>query len=425
MSFIQGGSVVNVITPQKNINRFFYFWSFFIPIASYLIIPTVQGTLPSYVLAFLSVFVVILAKQYRLQLTHYLLDIIVILGVFIFLTLVSQLINGMLSIPNLDGLRLIDPTNTSKIQFRSSLFSQSLYLVVGILTFVFVKRYYVEKWDKYIFISLNVFTCYAIYEFLYFLIFKDSGDFITNRQFGDHDTIALGNQLMTVGGLAFQRANGLAPEPSMFVFVTLPLFVYAAAMKKKKTAALALISILLSASTTGLIGLLIYFIVWLRKSNKLILFFIIGISTILILLNWETIYQFLDEIVLQKINQQNISGAQRNMLFKEHLDYFMSLNILSMLFGLGFGYVRSTDFFSTILINNGLIGLIIFTALFLVPIIKLRMSRKNTGLKVALIIIYFSMMTSVPEFSYLSIWLILGIAYNQLLRQKNEVAIND
>lgn len=416
---------MNVVNTPRVIDRYFYFWSFFIPIASYLILPNLQGSLPSYILALTSVFVVFFTKQYRAQLRNYLFDITVILTMFIFLTLVSQLINGMLTIPNLDDLRLIDPSNTSKVQFRNSLFSQSLYLIVGILTFVFVKRYYNEKWDKYLFISLNVFTCYAIYEFIYFLIFKQSGDFITNRQFGDHETIALGNQLMTVGPFTFQRANGLAPEPSMFVFIVLPLFVYAVAMKKKKTATLALISILLSASTTGLMGLLIYFVVWVKKSNKLILFFILGISTILILLNWEIIYQFLDKIVIQKINQQNISGAERNMLFEKHLDYFMNLNILSMLFGLGFGYVRSTDFFSTILINNGLIGLIIFTALFLVPIIKLRMTRKNTGLKVALIIIYFSMMTSVPEFSYLSIWLMLGIAYNQLIKQKQEVATND
>ncbi|MGG0492189.1 hypothetical protein ABEY62_04210 [Priestia megaterium] len=416
---------MNVIAPQKTINYFFYFWSFFIPIASYLIFPTVQGSLPSYVLALLSVFVVIFAKQYRFQLKYYLLDITIILTIFISLTLVSQLINGMLSIPNLDGLRLIDSIDTSKIQFRSSLFSQSLYLLVGLLTFVFMKRYYVEKWDKYIFISLNVFTCYAIYEFIYFLIFKDSGDFITNRQFGDHETIALGNQLMSVGPLTFQRANGLAPEPSMFVFVVLPLFVYAAAMKKKKTAALALISILAAASTTGIIGLLVYFIVWVKKSNKLVLFFIAGLATILILLNWELIYQFLDKIIIQKITEQSISGAERNMLFEKHLDYFLNLNILSMLFGLGFGYVRSTDFFSTILINNGLIGLSIFTLLFFIPIVKLRMTRKNIGLKTALLIIYISMMTSVPEFSYLSIWLMLGIAYNQLFKQKQEVAAHD
>ncbi|KZE14008.1 hypothetical protein [Priestia aryabhattai] len=416
---------MNVITPQKNINLFFYFWSFFIPIASYLIIPTAQGTLPSYILAFLSVFVAIFTKQYRSQLTDYLVDIFAILGIFILLTLVSQLIDGILPIANLDGLRLIDPLNTSKIQFRSSLFSQSLYLLVGILTFVFVKRYYVEKWDKYIFISLNVFTCYAIYEFLYFLIFKDSGDFITNRQFGDHETIALGNQLMTIGPLTFQRANGLAPEPSMFVFIVLPLFVYAAAVKKKKTALLALLSILLSASTTGIIGLLIYFIVWVRKSNKLLLFFIIGIITIFFLLNWELIYQVFDKIIIQKLTEQNISGAERNMLFERHLDYFLNLNILSMLFGLGFGYVRSTDFFSTILINNGLIGLIIFTSLFFAPIIKLRTTRKNTGLKTSLLIIYISMMTSVPEFSFLSIWLILGISYNQLSKQKQEIPTNN
>lgn len=141
-------------------------------------------------------------------------------------------------------------------------------------------------------------------------------------------------------------------------------------------------------------------------------------SILFVLLNYEAVYQFIDKSIIQKISQETESGIMRSLYFDTHLDYYLNMNLLSMLFGLGFGYVRSTDFFTTLLINNGLIGLLLFSAIFLKPVFLLNNNKRNYGLKVVLVTLYFSMLTAVPEFSFLSTWLFLGVAYNQLKKEK-------
>ncbi|TYS14267.1 hypothetical protein FZC78_19110 [Rossellomorea vietnamensis] len=407
----------------RTLTNFFKLWAFFIPITSILLIPTVQGTLPSYLLAFSSLLLVLFVNQYKVQLEGYLSELIMIIFVFILLSLISQLLNSFFTIPAFDRITLVDPDNPSKVVFRTTFFTQSLYLLSGILTFVFVKRYFTLSWEKYIFLGINFFVIYGLFEFIYYLAFNDFGDFLTNREYDDHETINLGNQLMTIGSVTFQRINSLALEPSMFAFTLLPFWIYSIFTKRKKTSILLFIGLCLSTSTSALVGIAFYFTSALKKSNKLLIFYLIGFSILFILLNYEFVFQLLDKIVLQKFNQQTESGIMRSYYFENHLDYFFSLNFFSMIFGIGFGYVRSTDFFTTLLINNGFIGVIIFTVLFFVPIFKLKNTYKNFGLKLSLFVIYLIMMISVPEYSFLSIWLFLGIAYNQLNRQKREAVL--
>ena len=52
------------------------------------------------------------------------------------------------------------------------------------------------------------------------------------------------------------------------------------------------------------------------------------------------------------------------------------------------------------------------------PIIKLKRNNRNNGLKLALIVTLIMGMVSVPEYSYLSMWMMLGIAYNSVSYQK-------
>lgn len=402
------------------LNKYFYVWALFLPITSILVIPNIQGTFPSTIFAIISFFLVLLVKQRRIQLKGYLWDLVVIFILYTFLSLVSQLINGMVDIPSFDKVILIDPSDTSTDMFRSSFFTQSLYLLAGIITFVYIKRYYNDSWEKPIFIGILLFTIYGIYEFLYFLIFNDYGDFLTNRNFEGHDTINLGNQLMTIGSVVIQRVNGLALEPSMFAFTVLPFWIYSYFTGRKKVSLILFVGLCLSTSTTAILGIFIYLIPYIRKSNKLVLFYIITFLTLFLLIKFDFVYKAFDEIVLQKLQQETASGIERTSFFKNHIDYFLNMNVFSILFGIGFGTVRSTDFFSTILINNGIIGLSIITLLFFYPIIKLKNNTKNLGLKLSLLVIFLTLMISVPEFSFPSIWLFLGIAYNQIFKQKIE-----
>jgi hypothetical protein len=91
------------------------------------------------------------------------------------------------------------------------------------------------------------------------------------------------------------------------------------------------------------------------------------------------------------------------------------MSVFEKLFGIGFGTVRSTDFISTLLVNTGIIGLLIFLFIFLRPLIG-----GNYGidvyLRTSLVFLFICMLLAVPEFSFLTVWFVLGFAY----RQKNQ-----
>lgn len=218
---------------QKRIDLYFSIWVFFIPITSVLVIPSIQGTLPAYFFAFLSILVVLLTKQRVTQWRTYFTRLSVILFVYLFLAIISQALNSFTNNPAFVGILLVDNFDATTTVFRSTFFTQSLYLFAGILTFLFVRNYYNASWDKSIFRAAVVFAVFGLYEFAYFLIFREYGDFLTNRTFGEHDTINLGNQLMTIGSLTFQRVNGLALEPSMFAFTLLPFWIYSLFVGRK------------------------------------------------------------------------------------------------------------------------------------------------------------------------------------------------
>nr|WP_088327679.1 hypothetical protein [Bacillus cereus] len=399
------------------LDKYFRIWALFIPVTSVLLVPEIQGTIPGYVFSFLLI-PILLVYKFDVNKINTFKDIFIFMYIFISLVLMSQLINGITTIPSLEGLVLVNKFDISKEIFRDSLFTQSIYLIPCIILFCFIKNYYIEKWDKYIFWGIGIYAVYGFYEFFYYIMFSDFGDFLTNRNFGDHETINLGNQLMTIAGFTFQRINGLALEPSMFAFTLLPFWIYSIHTQRKKMSLLLLFALVLTASTTAFTGIFLYYFYAVFKSNHVrnLVIFMSGLLVILIF--WDYVYAFLDKTILQKLFMKTESGIDRSNYFLEHLSYFQDSNLWTKLFGIGFGYARSTDFFTTILVNNGIVGLFLFSLLFIYPIFVLKNSYKNVGIKMILIVIYTTMMISVPEFSFLSIWLFLGIAYKEVLNQK-------
>lgn len=415
-----------MIYDNTTINKYFYIWGLFLPISSFLLIPSVQGTTPGYIFAFFAPIILFFACARKIDnFFIFMSDIIKFFFIFVLLNAISQLILAFSNPADFSRLILVDKYDFSTIILRSSLITQSLYIIPGIITFAFVKRFYNEKWDKPLFIGITIFALYGVYEFLYFLTFKEFGDFISNRNFGTHDTVKLGTQLMTVGSFIIQRVKSLAPEPSMYAFTVLPFWIYSIHTGRKIISYLLLFTMFLTASTTAIIGILIYYTLKILSINKLKLFFISGFGLVFILIFWDQVYLYLDKALISKFTLDNQSGIDRYSFFKEHLNYFLDMNFFSQLFGMGFGFIRSTDFFSTLLVNNGLIGFIAFTVLFFYPIFALKNKNKDqriTSLKISIFVIYMSMMISVPEFSYLTIWLFLGIIYFELSKQKRNLA---
>lgn len=403
------------------LDRYFRAWALVIPVTSVLVVPGIQGTIPGYIFSFLLIFVLLVCKLDSSKINTF-KDMFVFTYIFIIMILISQLINGTINIPSLERVILVNKLDINTEIFRGSLFTQSLYLIPCIILFCFIKNYYSKDWDKYIFWGIGIYAIFGLYEFFYYIIFNEFGDFLTNRNFGEHETIRLGNQLMTVAGFTFQRINGLALEPSMFAFTILPFWIYSIHTKRKRLSLILLCSLLLTASTTAFIGIILYYCYAILKSNQLRNFFIFTFGLLIILLFWDYVYAILDKTIFQKMFMKTESGIDRSNFFMEHLSYFQDSSFLTKLFGIGFGYVRSTDFFTTILVNNGIVGFCLFSLLFAYPLFTLKNSYKNMGIKMALVVIYTTMMVSIPEFSFLSTWLFLGIAYKEVFNQ-NKVYI--
>ncbi|MCI0557624.1 MAG: hypothetical protein MN733_03955, partial [Nitrososphaera sp.] len=94
-------------------------------------------------------------------------------------------------------------------------------------------------------------------------------------------------------------------------------------------------------------------------------------------------------------------------------------SLFTQVFGVGNGYVRSTDFFSTILVNLGVVGLILTTWIFVYPVLKLDNTEAEVGLKAALLTMFITLMVAVPEYTILPLSLFLGIAYSYISRPRS------
>lgn len=401
-------------------DKYFIVWSFFIPISSWVISPSIKGSLVSYILAFLSFFIVFFFRKDILK--KYILDMTKIVWFLLFFALISQLANAIYNI-NLYNIVLVNSEDFSDKIFRSSLITQSIYLIPVILTFLYVKYLYKPSWDKWIIYSGLVFVLYGFYKWLGFLITGADIDFITNRTFGDADTVLYQYQGMMVAGMALQRFQSLTGEPSMFAFTILPYFIFAIHRKANNIIIVIMgLSILLSVSMTAYLGLLIYMIYILINSKKGKNFFKVLIGLIIVfLLLYGVLFIYIDDVINNMIlnKADSASGIARSNDFWNNINYFLDLDIMHNLFGIGFGYMRSADLFTTLLVNTGILGILSF-AYFYLKDFKLKVRNFiDLGNNSILLVLFIISMVAVPEFSYLSFWLFVAIIRNGKLNDSN------
>lgn len=396
------------------LNVYFFLWALVLPVTSVLVIPSVQGTTPAYIFALAAIVLIpLLAKNYGVR---YLFFVLTIFLITLFISLVAQFSLSLSNVTNFGEMRMVDPRDKSLL-LRDTMFTQTLYLLAGISTFSFIRVFYRVKWDNYLFTGIVILAIFGIYECIYFFIFGQSGDFLSNRTFGE-GLEGSGSlfQIIQLGPFTIERLKSLTGEPSMYAFTVLPFWIYAIHSKRFLIQFVLFITLLLSTSTTAILGLCIYFIGYLMYF-KLRVRYIISFMITLIILYFgfhQMVNDFFTEMVVKKVTMENLSGIDRFESFRSSWDFFVNSPILNMLFGVGFGYIRSTDMFATLLINTGIIGIILVTIAFAIPIFNLPNSYRNIGIKLSLITIYLTMMISVSEFAYLSIWLFLGIAYNEI-----------
>jgi hypothetical protein len=402
----------------STIDLYLFLWAPFMLVQSVVVLP-VKGATLGYLLALLSPMVVLFFGDKNNR-NRYIKLFILSLFFYSIITLLSQFGNIIFDITH-TNLTLVDETDT-RLYFRKTLLTQSLYLLAGFLTFLYIKDFYKNTWEKYFFIGAGLLAFYGIYEVIYFLIFGERGDFLSNRIVGNVEFARIDGlfQIINIGKISIMRLKSLTGEPSMYSFTILPFCIYAFHTERYKIAALLFSTLVLSTSTTAILGIMLYIFfntIFMKVTKK----WLNGIF-ILIVAILGFIFFFLEDLqilyqtqVINKITLQNFSGTYRFESFIRHLNYYITdMNLWSQLVGLGFGTVRSTDLVSTLLINTGIIGFFIFTIAFFYPIFKLKNNYRNNGIKISLIVIYVTAMISVPEFGYLSVWIFLGIAYHQL-----------
>ena len=322
-----------------------------------------------------------------------------------------------------EGIFVSGEASTSML-LRSSLFTQSIYLFICILFFDYIINYLFKNnfsnFINLIFFSILTFVFYGYFEFFFYLFTGNNSDFISNRITGEDFAYGL-FQTVSISGNSIMRIKSLAGESSMFAFTILPFFIFSIYLRKRLIAIFLLVTLLLTTSTSAILGILTFvfldLIYFKRRVIKIV------ILSILLLIFYWIFYDVINQLYLlvyDKINLVSASGIDRFRFFNNHLQIWLDSNIIHKIFGYGFGYFRSTDGFSTLLVNVGVFGLLSYCSFFILPYFLIsRKSRYIRGLYIANLTLLIVILISVSEFCYPHIWIFNALLWYEYFRNLN------
>ncbi|WP_146382054.1 hypothetical protein [Mucilaginibacter pallidiroseus] len=399
------------------VNKYTNVLMLFFPITTFVLAPSVPGSTIINVLSALLFGLIPFCSLGGAKGRFY-TELAYFFGVILLLSFCSQFINLVLNLKLVNTILLNNKKNLTKTFYRPSHITQSITLIVGFIIYAYVKYFSTEKIINYIYWGLRLLCIYGLYEFLLYMLTGQNGDFVVNRTFGEGEKSASLFQTLSLGGIGMMRIKSYTGEPSMFVFTVFPFWVLTFGLNRKFDQLLMLGCLILTFSTTAYMCMILFYSCWIIYKRNFTIFYYISILIIVfcLVLQLNAFKHLLDSmynfIFVGKLGGESSSSQQRSGAFTEHLFYWSTLNPLNQAFGIGFGYVRSTDFFSTLIVNNGLVGLIVFTWFTL----------KNIGLKIAspiislcyklgLVFVYLIMMASVPEFGYPSLWIYIALGF--------------
>jgi hypothetical protein len=404
-------------------NCFVALWCVLMPVTTLLLIPSVQGTIPAYFLAFASVFLVIAGRDGSnpsRQQVRYLIIILLVAGIWLLLLCGSQL--GLLVTNRHDfGEMLLNNPGDTRVAFRSVIYTQTLYLVACLCIALFFRFFFRTEWMRYVLWGGWFLAIYGIYEWLFFLVFQQTGDFLGNRTYGEDLHSGSWSQIIQVGPFNLLRIKSTFGEPSFFSAGALPYLFLALEYKRKWLSAALLFCIVFSTSTSAYVGLafalLIYSICKGKLSLAIILIILVCAGTIATL--YVAFPETFDSLFTSKLNAENSSGIERQAATQAMQETASTFTFMNRLFGIGFGnYYGSV--FSAVLINTGWIGLIVYSYAFLKPAILLRSGNGGLPLKVGVLALFFLYYLNVAELFLPPTWMFLGLAYWRLDQQRQE-----
>ena len=398
-------------------------WCVLMPVTSFLLIPSAQGTIPAYVLGFASVFLVILSREGgrpSTQQTHYFKVALVMAGIWLLLLCGSQVGHMVSNRRDFGDMILNNPSDT-RVVLRSVLFTQTLYLVACVCIALFFRFFFRAEWMRYVLWGGWFLAIYGIYEWLFFLIMGQPGDFLANRTYGEDLHTASWSQAIQLGPLYLLRIKSTFGEPSFFSAAVIPYLFLALEYRRKWLSAALLFCVVFSTSTSAFIGFpfaLIIYSVFQRKLSTSIAVIVLLFAGALATL-YFVFPDTYDSMFTAKLSGDNDSGNVHQETTQAMTDEVKTFTFMNHLFGIGFGYYYGWVF-SAILINTGWIGVIVYLYAFLRPVILLRPDSGGLALKVGIATLFFLYFINVSELFLPTTWMFLGLAYWRLDQQRQE-----
>jgi hypothetical protein len=396
-------------------------WCTAMPVTSFLLIPSVQGTLPAYMLAFASAFFVMLSREdghSSIQRTHYLKIALLMAGIWLLLLCGSQLGHLVSNRHDFGDTFLIDSEDTTVV-LRKGLFTQSLYLAACLCIALFFRFFFRAEWMRYVLWGGWFLAIYGIYEWLFFLIFHHPGDFIVNRKYGEHT--GSWSQVIQVGSFSLLRIKSTFGEPSWFSAGVIPYIFLALQYNRKWLSAALLFCIVFSTSSSAFAAFPFALLLHSLFQRKL------SVSIAIIILLFAAVFATLyfvfpetyDGMFTAKMSGGNASGHDRHESFAALQETAQTFTFMNRLFGIGFGYYYGGVYYS-VPVNTGWIGMILYCYAFLKPVIFLRPDHEGLAFKVGIATLFFLFKISVSELFLPTTWMFLGLAYWRLDQQRQE-----
>lgn len=403
-------------SPSKLEEAFIAIWCLVMPVTSLLVVPSIQGTTPAYILAFLSlIFVLIRFKTQGLNQKNSDYSYFCLLGglAWLLLLIASQAGHIIDNRQDFTGAFLVNDLD-NKILFRTALFTQSIYLAACILIFLYFRFYFRDEWMKYVLRGGFLMAAYGVYEWTFFLIFKHPGDFVANRLYGvDHP--GSWSQTVDFAGLSLLRIKSFFGEPSFYSSAIILYLITAITYNKSWLIVLLAFNAFFSTSTSCYIALIIclLFHVILSPKGRLSGFIFLAAMILGIIALSQVYPDTFRGMFGDKISGDTESGHMRVESSLNTNQLFNSFSLMNWIFGIGFGYSYNQVSLS-VLANTGIIGFLIYCFAFIKPIWCLPREGVYGSYKTCIFGLFFLFNLTLSELFLPTTWMFLGLAYNRL-----------
>ena len=388
-----------------------------LPICTFLIVPSIEGTLMSYVVGLGTVpFIMFGWAGIKSSVWNSYIKTLAYFFVFwLFFLGASQLGNYLGDLHSFEYLNLIKP-EIHGILFRKTLFTQSLYFLACVSIFLYFRYILPKDHIKYLQLCCWVFLTYGFYEWAFYLFFGYSGDFIANRKMEEAIEGSWSGswlQPFSFFGYSFMRFKSTFGEASFFSLACVPFFFVNLILNNRLLILLLFVAIVLTISTSAYLGVLIGLITLLFLQRRLDKRFFIYFSVLLFLFLLAFFFKYLDpqlfdSIFSAKFTGEVESGARRYQEMYYFDRAYAELTPWQKTFGIGLGYTYNSVLKANI-VNFGFLGTVIFSFFVLFPFVK-SFCRMNAWAFSAFII-FCLFAINVAELYQPITWALLGLAW--------------